>query len=42
MNNFIELSDWEMYFRTKNIDLTHPTIQKFLKIIEKMIQKFYR
>ncbi|UYP45542.1 hypothetical protein NEF87_001827 [Candidatus Lokiarchaeum ossiferum] len=42
MKNFIELSDWEMYFKTKNIDLTHPTIQKFLKIIEKMIQKFHR
>ena len=41
MYNFDTLNDWEMYFREKNINLDHPTIQKFLKIIEKMVLKFH-
>ena len=39
--NFDTLKDWEMYFKEKNIDLDHPTIEKFLKIIEKMVLKFH-
>lgn len=28
--------DWETLFLQKNIDLSHPTIQKFFQIVDKM------
>ncbi len=41
LGTFDTLNDWENYFVQRNLDITHPTIQKFLIIIEKMLIKFH-
>ncbi|MHA1746216.1 MAG: hypothetical protein ACTSWW_09460 [Promethearchaeota archaeon] len=30
---------WEEWFRIRNVDLTHPTVQSFLKIVDELDQK---
>ena len=30
---------WEEWFRIRNVDLTHPTVQSFLTIVDELDQK---